>query len=56
MIAAMAIFMNYDAYDHELTVVKDNTELRKLLIETSSKAIIVVEDIDCSLDLTGRGT
>ncbi|CAL0325389.1 unnamed protein product [Lupinus luteus] len=34
--------------------VKDNTELRKLLIETTSKSIIVIEDIDCSLDLTGQ--
>ncbi|KAF8408032.1 hypothetical protein HHK36_007172 [Tetracentron sinense] len=54
MIAAMANFLNYDIYDLELTVVKDNTELRKLLIETSSKSIIVIEDIDCSLDLTGQ--
>jgi len=54
MIAAMANFMNYDVYDLELTAVKDNTELRKLLIETSSKAIIVVEDIDCSLDFTSQ--
>ncbi|XP_019464463.1 PREDICTED: AAA-ATPase ASD, mitochondrial-like isoform X1 [Lupinus angustifolius] len=34
--------------------VKDNTELRKLLIETTTKSIIVIEDIDCSLDLTGQ--
>nr|POE80214.1 aaa-atpase asd, mitochondrial [Quercus suber] len=34
--------------------VKDNTELRRLLIETTSKSIIVIEDIDCSLDLTGQ--
>ncbi|XLS75875.1 hypothetical protein HN51_032740, partial [Arachis hypogaea] len=54
MIAAMANFMNYDLYDLELTAVKDNTELRKLLIETPSKSIIVIEDIDCSLDLTGQ--
>ncbi|XP_050913811.1 AAA-ATPase ASD, mitochondrial-like [Lathyrus oleraceus] len=54
MIAAMANFMNYDVYDLELTAVKDNIELRKLLIETSSKAIIVVEDIDCSLDFTSQ--
>ncbi|KAF8399386.1 hypothetical protein HHK36_015250 [Tetracentron sinense] len=54
MIAAMANFLNYDVYDLELTAVKDNTELRKLLIETSSKSIIVIEDIDCSLDLTGQ--
>ncbi|XP_020236153.1 AAA-ATPase ASD, mitochondrial [Cajanus cajan] len=54
MIAAMANFMNYDVYDLELTAVKENTELKKLLIETSSKSIIVIEDIDCSLDLTGQ--
>ncbi|GLU01979.1 hypothetical protein SLE2022_192540 [Rubroshorea leprosula] len=34
MIAAMANFLNYDVYDLELTTVKDNTELRRLLIET----------------------
>ena len=34
MIAAMANFMNYDMYHLELTAVKKNTELRKLLIET----------------------
>ncbi|KAK2631206.1 AAA-ATPase ASD, mitochondrial [Eucalyptus grandis] len=54
MIAAMANFLNYDVYDLELTTVKDNTELRKLLIDTSEKSIIVIEDIDCSLDLTGQ--
>ncbi|KAJ9135204.1 hypothetical protein P3X46_032413 [Hevea brasiliensis] len=54
MIAAMANFLNYDIYDLELTTVKDNSELRKLLIETKSKSIIVIEDIDCSLDLTGQ--
>nr|GEW23195.1 AAA-ATPase ASD, mitochondrial-like [Tanacetum cinerariifolium] len=54
MIAAIANFLNYDIYDLELTAVKDNTELRRLLIETSSKSIIVIEDIDCSMDLTGQ--
>ncbi|KAK3006802.1 hypothetical protein RJ639_015763 [Escallonia herrerae] len=54
MIAAMANLLRYDVYDLELTAVKDNSELRKLLIETTSKSIIVIEDIDCSLDLTGQ--
>ncbi|KAH6833822.1 AAA-ATPase 1 [Perilla frutescens var. hirtella] len=54
MIAAMANLLEYDVYDLELTAVKDNTELRKLLIDTSGKSIIVIEDIDCSLDLTGQ--
>ncbi|XP_047310144.1 AAA-ATPase At3g28510-like [Impatiens glandulifera] len=53
MIAAIANFLKYDVYDLELTSVKNNNELRKLLIDTTSKSIIVIEDIDCSLDLTG---
>ncbi|KAK4392499.1 AAA-ATPase ASD, mitochondrial [Sesamum angolense] len=56
MIAAMANLLGYDLYDLELTAVKDNTELKKLLIGTSGKAIIVIEDIDCSADLTGQRT
>ncbi|KAJ6960571.1 hypothetical protein NC653_038563 [Populus alba x Populus x berolinensis] len=54
MIAAMANFLGYDLYDLELTTVKDNGDLRKLLIETTGKSIVVIEDIDCSLDLTGQ--
>ncbi|KAJ8499869.1 hypothetical protein OPV22_010421 [Ensete ventricosum] len=54
MIAAIANFLDYDVYDLELTSVKNNSELRKLFIETTSKSIIVIEDIDCSLDLTGK--
>jgi len=54
MIAAMANLLDYDVYDLELTTIKDNSELRKLLIETKGKSIIVIEDIDCSLDLTGQ--
>jgi len=53
MIAAMANYLDYDIYDIELTSVHSNTDLRKLFIETTSKSIIVIEDIDCSLDLTG---
>ncbi|GJN35643.1 hypothetical protein PR202_gb24437 [Eleusine coracana subsp. coracana] len=54
MIAAMANFLDYDVYDLELTAVKINTELRKLFIETTGKSIIIIEDIDCSVDLTGK--
>ncbi|CAI9109344.1 OLC1v1009148C1 [Oldenlandia corymbosa var. corymbosa] len=53
MIAAMANYLDYDIYDLELTTVKENAELKQLLIETSNKSIIVIEDIDCSLNLTG---
>ncbi|KAG8080999.1 hypothetical protein GUJ93_ZPchr0007g3746 [Zizania palustris] len=54
MIAAMANYLDYDIYDIELTSVRTNSDLRKIFIETTSKSIIVIEDIDCSLDLTGK--
>lgn len=53
-VAAMANHMDYDIYDLELTTVKTNSDLRRLLIETTSKSIILIEDIDCSLELTGK--
>ncbi|XP_047083343.1 AAA-ATPase ASD, mitochondrial-like [Lolium rigidum] len=54
MIAAIANFLHYDVYDLELTAVKSNSELRRLFIDTKDKSIIVIEDIDCSIDLTGK--
>lgn len=48
----MANFLCYDVYDLELTKVSDNSELRSLLIQTTNRSIIVIEDIDCSVDLT----
>lgn len=52
LIAAMANYLCYDVYDLELTNVSDNSELRPLLIQTTNRSIIVIEDIDCSVDLT----
>ncbi|PNX76706.1 putative mitochondrial chaperone BCS1-B-like protein, partial [Trifolium pratense] len=54
LVAAIANFLKYDIYDIELTNVKPNAELRKLLIGITSKSVVVIEDIDCSLDLTGQ--
>jgi chaperone BCS1 len=31
-----------------------NTELRQLLIQTTNRSIIVIEDIDCSINLSGQ--
>ncbi|TXG55740.1 hypothetical protein EZV62_017053 [Acer yangbiense] len=52
LIAAMANYLCYDVYDLELTKVTDNSELRALLLQTTNRSIIVIEDIDCSVDLT----
>ncbi|KAI5073869.1 hypothetical protein GOP47_0011882 [Adiantum capillus-veneris] len=48
LIAAIANYMHYDIYDLELTNVTNNTVLQKLLMQTTRKSIIVIEDIDCS--------
>ncbi|CAH9068221.1 unnamed protein product [Cuscuta europaea] len=53
LIAAMANLLYYDIYDLELTSVTDNKQLRQLLAEITGKSIVVIEDIGCSLDLTG---
>ncbi|KAF8658863.1 hypothetical protein HU200_059359 [Digitaria exilis] len=56
LIAAIANLLEFDIYDLELTAVGSNSELRRLLASTRPKSVIVVEDIDCSLDLFDRTT
>lgn len=51
LIAAMANYLNFDIYDLELTDIHNNSDLRRLLIATANQCILVVEDIDCSLEL-----
>ncbi|KAM3191189.1 hypothetical protein ACQJBY_068864 [Aegilops geniculata] len=50
MVAAMANHLNYDVYDVELAALQTNSDLRKLFAETTRRSIIVIEDIDRSLD------
>lgn len=54
LIAAMANYLKFDIYDLELTEVKSNSDLRRLLVGMSNRSILVVEDIDCSIDLRQR--
>ncbi|KAK4394338.1 AAA-ATPase [Sesamum angolense] len=48
LVAAMANYLRFDVYDLELTSFHNNQELRRILHCTTSKSIIVIEDIDCS--------
>ncbi|KAL0379210.1 UNVERIFIED_CONTAM: AAA-ATPase [Sesamum radiatum] len=48
LIAAIANYLRFDVYDLELTSVYSNSELRRILLCTNSKSILVIEDIDCS--------
>ncbi|KAI3711486.1 hypothetical protein L2E82_41603 [Cichorium intybus] len=45
-IAAMAKFLSYDVYDIDLLKIKDDSDLKMLLLQTTSKSLIVVEDLD----------
>ncbi|KAL7615050.1 hypothetical protein Lser_V15G07233 [Lactuca serriola] len=54
LIAAMANYLKFDIYDLELTDIKSNSDLRRLLVATANRSILVVEDIDCSVELHDR--
>ena len=54
LIAAMANHLRFDIYDLELTAVQSNSDLRMLLVGISSRSILVVEDIDCTIKLQQR--
>ncbi|XP_049353144.1 AAA-ATPase At3g50940-like [Solanum verrucosum] len=54
LIAAMANHLNYDIYDLDLTQVHSNSNLRSLLLGMSGRSILVIEDIDCSINLENR--
>ncbi|XAR62936.1 hypothetical protein NMG60_11022684 [Bertholletia excelsa] len=45
-VAAMAKFLSYDVYDVDLSRVSDDSDLKMLLLQTRSKSIIVIEDLD----------
>ncbi|XVE94662.1 hypothetical protein REPUB_Repub02eG0028000 [Reevesia pubescens] len=50
LVAAMANYLKFDVYDLDLKEVQCNSDLRRLLIGTGNRSIIVIEDIDGSLD------
>ncbi|KAL8479618.1 hypothetical protein ACS0TY_026496 [Phlomoides rotata] len=54
LVAAMANYLRFDVYDLELTSLFSNSELRRILLCTNSRSILVIEDIDCSVQLHDR--
>uniref|UniRef100_A0A803L6W5 ATPase AAA-type core domain-containing protein n=1 Tax=Chenopodium quinoa TaxID=63459 RepID=A0A803L6W5_CHEQI len=54
LIAAMANYLNFDVYDLALSGLRFDSELRNALLGTANKSIVVVEDIDCSIELNNR--
>ncbi|KAL7608145.1 hypothetical protein Lser_V15G12415 [Lactuca serriola] len=48
LIAAMANYLQFDIYDLQLNNVVSDSCLKKMMLNTSNRSIIVIEDIDCS--------
>ncbi|KAL2552834.1 P-loop containing nucleoside triphosphate hydrolase superfamily protein [Forsythia ovata] len=54
LIAAMANYLKFDIYDLELTSLYSNSELKRTLLSTTNRSIVVIEDIDCSAPMLNR--
>ncbi|XP_022132666.1 protein HYPER-SENSITIVITY-RELATED 4-like, partial [Momordica charantia] len=54
LIAAMANYLKFDVYDLELSELQYNSDLRKLLMGMGNRSILVLEDIDCSIEFQDR--
>lgn len=55
-IASMAKFLSYDIYDIDLSRVDSDTDLKMLLMQTTSRSVIVVEDLDRYVSERPRST
>ncbi|PRQ47542.1 putative ATPase, AAA-type, core, AAA-type ATPase domain-containing protein [Rosa chinensis] len=56
LIAAMANYLNFDVYDLELSTIHSDYHLKRTLLATSNRSILVIEDIDCSAETENRET
>ncbi|CAH9117328.1 unnamed protein product, partial [Cuscuta europaea] len=54
LIAAMANYLKFNIYELDLSRLQNNSDLQQLLPTTKNRSILVVEDIDCSIDLQNR--
>lgn len=56
LVAAVANYLKFDVYDLDLREVQCNSDLRRLLIGSSNRSILVIEDIDCNVGLQNKDT
>ncbi|KAM4098082.1 hypothetical protein ACJW30_07G050000 [Castanea mollissima] len=47
LIAAMANYLKFNIYDLNLSAVLSNEDLRSILLSTTDRSILVIEDVDC---------
>ncbi|XP_039158909.1 AAA-ATPase At3g50940 [Eucalyptus grandis] len=50
----MANYLKFDIYDQELSGLRSNVKLRRLLVTTANQSILVVEDIGCTMTFQDR--
>ncbi|GJS62832.1 AAA+ ATPase domain-containing protein [Tanacetum coccineum] len=55
LIAAMANYLKFDIYDLQLMNVRDDC-LKDMLLQTSNRSLLVIEDIDCSIVPNRKGS
>uniref|UniRef100_J3MLD1 AAA+ ATPase domain-containing protein n=2 Tax=Oryza brachyantha TaxID=4533 RepID=J3MLD1_ORYBR len=54
LVAAMANYLRFNLYDLDLSEVRVNVALQRLLISMPNKSLLVIEDIDCCFDAKPR--
>lgn len=54
LIAAIANYLKFDIYDMELSSLRSNSDFRRLLVSATNRSILVIEDIDCTIELENR--
>ncbi|XP_010523236.1 PREDICTED: AAA-ATPase At1g43910-like [Tarenaya hassleriana] len=54
LVAAIANHMKYHIYDLQIQSVRDDAELREILTSTKNRSILLIEDIDCSADVSRK--
>ncbi|XP_031125742.1 AAA-ATPase At3g50940-like [Ipomoea triloba] len=54
LIAAMANYLKFDIYDLDLSSLNGSYDIQSLLVTTKNRSIIVIEDIDCNIQLQNR--
>ncbi|PHT39488.1 hypothetical protein CQW23_23061 [Capsicum baccatum] len=54
LVAAMANYLKFDVNDLDLREVQCNSDLRRLLIGSANRSLLVIEDIDCNVGLKNR--
>ncbi|GJU65066.1 AAA+ ATPase domain-containing protein [Tanacetum coccineum] len=54
LITAMANYLKFDVYDLQLMNIRSDSILKDMMLQTSNRSVLVIEDIDCSTNIPDR--